>query len=278
MVISNQARFYWRIIAAFACLIWVIVLLANLIFDLFSFRSLISLPIWNIFVGMTIIGAGFLIFFPLQFYIYAGFCCFWGLVNIASGGGLSGVLMYALGLVFALRMGFFKTLPAFKVVMAGVVLMVALLFQFRYGINHVMGTLLECLELLTTAVLIAMLFHQELATLVKKKKAPLLRVFSVTDTELKLNRDRFTERDFLILWGIHTRTKYEAIASEQQMGLSTLKERLALLFGLLEVRDRAQFLEQYGKHTLVWNEDQLDSAAEGAEQREAEILEFQPRS
>ncbi|MDR2177566.1 MAG: hypothetical protein LBP20_05930 [Treponema sp.] len=278
MVISNHARFSWRIIAAFVCLVWVIVLLVNLVLDLFPSRGFIPLFLRHIFMGMTIVGTGILIFFPLQFYLYAGLCCFWGLINIIDGGGLSGLLMYALGLIFALRMGFFKTRPAFKLGIGGLVVIGALLSQIQYGMGHFTGNLLECLELFVIAGLAAALFHRELAAIVKNPEAPgqaeFARAFSVTGTELRLDRDHFTARDFLILRKIFAGEKYESIASGQGMGLSTLKKRLVSLFSLLEVRDRVQFLGRYGSLALVWDERQQG----GAEQTETGVVEFRSRS
>jgi DNA-binding NarL/FixJ family response regulator len=152
----------------------------------------------------------------------------------------------------------------------------ALLFQLRYDIGYFVGSLLECFELFAIGGLIVALFHRELAAITRNKdeEVPLVRAFSVTDRELRLDRDHFTGRDFLILQNILSGAKYETIASEQRMGLSTLKERLASLFSLLEVRNKAQFLGRYEKHALVWNEGQ----PEEAEQNRAEIIEFQPRS
>lgn len=256
MVPSNQIRFYWRIIAVFVCLVWIIVLLINHAFNLLTFGSRIPSLVWYGFIGMTIIGMGILIYLPLQFYIYAGLCCFWGLINIINGGGLSGLLMYGLGLLFAHKMGFFKTHPLSRTLIAALVVLAALLFQIRYGIDHFMGSLLECLELFVIAGLIAALFHQKLAAAVKHQpeEAPPIRAFSVTDTELRLDRDHFTDRDLLVLQSILAGTKYDIIALEQRMGLSTLKKRLALLFSLLDVQDRLQFLERYEEHILVWRQ------------------------
>jgi DNA-binding NarL/FixJ family response regulator len=139
-----------------------------------------------------------------------------------------------------------------------------------------MGSLLECLEVFAVAGLITALFHQELAAIVKNQavteKTPLIRAFSVTDTELRLNRDHFTERDLRILQGILARTKYETITREQNIGLSTLKKQLTSLLSLLEVQDRLQFLELYGKHALVW--EAQEPGGGDTEQREASIVEF----
>jgi hypothetical protein len=252
---AHQSRFYWRLIAVSVCLVWIVVFLVNLAFDSSLHQGLIPSPVWDGFVISTIIGAGFLIFFPLQFYIYAGFCCLWGLINIIDGGGLSGMLMYGLGLIFAYKKGFFRTVPVFKTVLAGLVLMAAPLFQILYGVAYFMGTVLEFLELCAVAGLTAALFRQELRAKMKEQGSPLFgRSFSVTEKELRLDRKHFTGRDLLILQTILAGGKYEAIAVEQQMGLSTLKKRVASLFSLLEVPDKAQFLKRYGKHEVVWDD------------------------
>jgi hypothetical protein len=255
MVISDRIRFYWRIIAVFIFLVWIIVLLVNFIFNISLNQNIIPDPVWIGCMVSTIIGAGFLIVFPLQFYIYAGSCCFWGLINIIDGGGLSGMLMYGMGLIFAYRKGFFKTIPVFKVILGVLALIAALVFQIRYGVEYFIGTSLEFLELAVILGLIAALFHQELAAKIKEQNNPLFgRSFSATEKELQLSRKYFTGQDLLVLQNILLGKKYETIAVEQQIGLSTLKKRVASLFSLLEVADRGQFLKRYEKHGIVWDD------------------------
>jgi DNA-binding NarL/FixJ family response regulator len=108
------------------------------------------------------------------------------------------------------------------------------------------------------------------------EQTPFVPPFSVTDTELRLDRDHFTERDLLILRDIIAGTKYEIIASGQGMGLSTLKKRLASLFSLLEVRDRVQFLARYGNHSLAW--DDRRQGGGGTEASKTGIVGFPRRS
>ena len=85
-------------------------------------------------------------------------------------------------------------------------------------------------------------------------KFPYNPVFSVTGSELRLSRNTFTGQDIQILRKILNGEKYEAVASELGMGLSTLKKRLTFLFSFLEISDKAHFLEQFENHTILFDD------------------------
>jgi hypothetical protein len=207
---------------------------------------------------LTIIGAMVLIVFPLQFYIYAFFCCLWGILKILDGGGMEGILMYGLGLTFAFKQGFFKTSPRLKIALAALVLLAALLSQIQYGIIHITETLFGLFELLLIAGLVGILFMREIKTIketgMQNGKFPYNPAFSVTGSELRLSCNVFTGQDIQILRKILNGDKYEAVASELGMGLSTLKKRLTFLFSLLEISDKAHFLEQFENHTILFDD------------------------
>jgi hypothetical protein len=166
--------------------------------------------------------------------------------------------MYGLGLTFAFKQGFFKTSPWLKTALAVLVLLAALASQIQYGIVHITETFFGLLELLLIAGLAGMLFMREIKTLKEagrqNGKFPYNPAFSVTGSELRLSRNAFTGRDIQILQKILNGDKYEAVASEFGIGLSTLKKRLTFLFSLLEISDKAHFLEQFENHTILFDD------------------------
>jgi hypothetical protein len=96
--------------------------------------------------GVSIIGGVVLVFFPLQFYLYAGFCCGWALIHTIDGGRILGILLYVLGLSFAFKQGCFKTFPKVKGLLSSLFLLAAMVSQVRYGMA--METLLLLQRLL----------------------------------------------------------------------------------------------------------------------------------
>jgi DNA-binding CsgD family transcriptional regulator len=196
--------------------------------------------------------------FPLQFYLYAGFCSVWGLLHIIDGGRMLGVLLYGLGLAFGYKKGFFKTWPAVKGIVHILVLLGALASQVRYGIPYVMETVLQGLALLIMAGLGGLLFLENLSLRIRLEAphagtgmATLTPPFMVTDSELRLSAPYFSRRDAQILQRVLAGDKYESIALEQGMGLSTLKKRLASLFSLLELPNKKAFIKRYEYHEVV---------------------------
>jgi DNA-binding CsgD family transcriptional regulator len=69
--------------------------------------------------------------------------------------------------------------------------------------------------------------------------------------ELRLSPDQFTQRDVELLGKVLDGEKYEAIANEYGIAVSTLKNRIGILFRKLDVQDRVMFLVQYAHRTLI---------------------------
>lgn len=259
-MVTSKDKVLWRIIAGILCLIWagILLLYAFIMAHPQSEGTFPSPFLAYICYVLTIIGTMVLIVFPLQFYIYAFFCSLWGILKILDGGGIGGILMYGLGLTFAFKQGFFKTFPRLKIALAVLVLLVALVSQIQYGIVHITETLFGFFELLLIAGLVGILFMREIKTLKEMGKQngkfPYNPAFSVTGSELRLSRNTFTGRDIQILQKILNGDKYEAVASEFGIGLSTLKKRLTFLFSLLEISDKVHFLEQFENHTILFDD------------------------
>jgi DNA-binding CsgD family transcriptional regulator len=256
LVSSNQYRTFWRLAAVGICLVWIIVTLVYTVFTPaihHSDENIIAPPVQYILYGASIIGSGILVFFPLQFYLYAGFCCAWALIHIIDGGRVLGILLYVLGLSFAFKQGCFKTFPKVKGLLSSLFLLAAMVSQVRYGMPYVMETLMQCLAFCIILGLGVLLFIKDVSI---SNEAPVgisqpTPSFSVIDSELRLSASYFTSRDVLILQRLLAGDKYDLIAEECGMGLSTLKKLLASLFSLLALSNKTQFLKRYAHHTVM---------------------------
>jgi DNA-binding NarL/FixJ family response regulator len=67
---------------------------------------------------------------------------------------------------------------------------------------------------------------------------------------LALSPELFTEKDVVILRKIQKGVKYEVIANEENMALSTLKKHARRMFDNLRVNDRVDFLSMYANHQI----------------------------
>jgi DNA-binding CsgD family transcriptional regulator len=85
---------------------------------------------------------------------------------------------------------------------------------------------------------------------IQRRKAPPVPA-SAGDAVLRLSPDQFTQRDVELLGKVLDGEKYEAIANEYGIAVSTLKNRVGILFRKLEVQDRVTFLVQYARRTLI---------------------------
>ena len=261
MVSANPYRTLWRVAAVFICLVWIMVALVYTLFTPATHHAdenIITPPVQYILYGLSIIGGVVLVVVPQHLYLYAGFCWAWGLVHIIDGGRILGVLLYGLGLAFGYKKGFFKTWPKVKGVVHLLVVLAAVLSQVRYGLPYITETLLQGLAFLIIAGLGVLLFiedlpiHPEAAALrsvprIHQHRPP----FTVTDAELRLSARYFSLRDVQILQRVLAGDKYEAIAAEQGMGLSTLKKLLASRFSLLALSNKTAFIKRYEYHQVV---------------------------
>jgi hypothetical protein len=249
----KRYTFIWRLNAAFVGLIWIIVLLVNLLY----FSATHTAVDWVLY-GLTIGGCGFLVFFPLQFYIHAVLWGSWGLIGLLKGGRLPGVLMFVLGLAFAFKQGFFANYRKGKICLVILCFLTVLISQMRFGMDYVLDTVLGIVELVIIAEMVVSLFSRGLPVLLhnvaqKNSLSGMIapnRMFFVKGTELRLSPDYFTPHDVLLLRDVLAGEKYEVIARTYNLGLSTLKKRLAVLFSLLDEANKMEFMNRYARYSV----------------------------
>ena len=260
---KDNAR-YWRHIACVLALVWGLLLFVNIRFYMQGYTEKnIMTPISTLVLyGFTILGCFLLVIFPLQFYIYTFFCCLWGVLNIAEGGSALSVLMYGLGLFFAWKKGFFAIRWRVKLSLASIPLIVALFSQLRYGRETFLTSLIDLFGLFNIMAIVVFLARHELEILRKNKTLSMdlqqlpseteavRHPLSLSEKKLTLPRDRFKRKDVVIAQRILEGKKYVTIATEQEMGLSTLKRRTKLLYEYANVADEWSFIAEYEGYTV----------------------------
>ncbi|MDR2418293.1 MAG: hypothetical protein LBD79_04495 [Treponema sp.] len=158
-------------------------------------------------------------------------------------------------MIFAIEKGFFATRWKLKLPLSAVVLVAVLLSQIRYGGELLFNTLQDLAVVFLIVGMGVFLLRHRLQNLYKEHgetdeievvATPLLQ----SQKKLMLPCDKFKRQDVSMAQGILAGKKYTAIASEQRMGLSTLKRRTKLLFKYARVANRQIFMAKYEGYTV----------------------------
>ncbi len=232
--------------AIFCLLAWVIVFILEYHFLLIHgniarnndfFPPLVALCIQSVMVLVS----AFLVAFPTKFTFYGFLCIARGLIQIIEGGGLPGMLMLSLGLLFFNKADFFKKHKMIKITVLSILLFLAICTQYRYGSYKLSETFLHLFSLVLMGFLAYILYMPE----INAKK------IDSSQQTICLSSDKFTLRDVSILKSIQKGEKYEVIAKNENIAVITLKKRARTLFVYLKVYDKNTFLTKYGNHPIV---------------------------
>jgi DNA-binding CsgD family transcriptional regulator len=182
-----------------------------------------------------------LLVFPYQFYIHAAFFWTFGLIRLFDGGGISALLVHLISYIFLYRQGFFSTRALPKLVIGGIVLFLVFASQLRLGYVVFARNINYYVNVLAILVVAALLLLPEIKNLRNAKK----------DFTLRLASDFFTEKDVEILNKIKDGDKYDSIAIDIEMPVSTLKKHIRSLFERLQVSDRVRFVSLYSNYKII---------------------------
>ena len=259
MVESRIYRLIWRFVAVICILTWGVIFVSNvhiyLSGQIIPEQDFISTKMNMVLSAVTILVLGWLLIYPLQFKIYAILCSFWGLANIVEGGGVTGLLMYILGVVFAYKSNFFKNRAVVKIVIAAALVIGAVSSQARYGLTKVSTTVFNFMGIILIAGLSFLLFFPE----IRKYRKRNARINTTSNPDvIYLPPEQFTARDIRCIKRVQLGEKYESIAKDEKMGLSTLKYRMKIIFEQLDIFDRTTFLAAYAKRTILLGKDSIE--------------------
>jgi hypothetical protein len=200
-----------------------------------------ALPLY----GATLLGCFLLIMHPLRFFIYTILCSIWGLVHIIDGGSVLGAMLYALGVFFAWKQGFFTAHAKLKQVLAAALVLAALCSQVRYGGGKVMDSLIDLAGLAAIGSIAVFLARGELS------RPPRSAARSLPfEKRLVLPLGTFKPCDAAIARSILAGAKYTSAANEQGIALSTVKRRAKALFVYTGAADAQTFRAAYKDWTV----------------------------
>lgn len=197
----------WRIVAILCTLVWTIVLFGFTAFP--GERSTsgnISLDYENVLYGSSICISFVLIFVPMKFYLYAIMCFIWGLFNIVDGGSSNGLLMYALGCLFAYKQGFFAKRTPVKYLILFLPL-IAFGFQYRFGTTILVASAMDLLFLLMFFLLVFLLFGESF--LLQNSEKP-------SESAGKIDVNELTAEEMLIVKEMIANKTFYAIEDDNE--------------------------------------------------------------
>jgi hypothetical protein len=251
----------WRLATVSICLTWLICFSVRVFVLGISARpqDVMSPPI---FIAFHFGIAALLIVWivkPHEFYVPALFCWLWGLMQLIDGGSLGATSLHLFGYLFALKRGYFRTCTVIKIVVAAVILIAALVSQVRYSVVLLIRHGLQVLDFALVAAAVALVFYSDFQEFLRQRAAVALP-HEVAQPEavppeaaplfLYIDPLRCTIQELAILKQILAGGKYESIAHEYGMAVSTLKRRVRVLYTDIGVRDRADFMVRYSRYTL----------------------------
>ena len=202
-------------------------------------QDIITLPVFMVFSGVTMLALLVLLLYPLQFYIYAGICAFWGLAYLIDGGGVYGCIMYLSGVYFARRQGFYTTGLTLKALGTALALIGAIGLQYRYGLSVMLTTVLDCVMVSFMGVLWRFVIPCGVPDRAAVPQAE--PVHRTSDLRLWYR----SEQDREILERICAGEKYDLIAKTLGLSVRSVNRRAKGLFMELGVKNRADFVHWY---------------------------------
>ncbi len=240
-------KMIWRFVAIVCMFASGIVLVFNAVL----YMSGYEIPKNNIFTPLTgIISCSItmlmlivLVVYPLQFRLYAFLCFVWGIVSLIDGASSLGLLMYILGTSFAFRAGFFQKHIERRILLVIFLPIFAIIPQVRFGINKV---ILSIIHLFSVGLIFSLIFLLIFPVIRKLGKKPTRNSHVVY-----LPAERFSAKDIRCLKKVQDGEKYESIAKDEDIGLSTLKKKIKTIYQSLDVYDRTSFLSTYAGYTFL---------------------------
>ena len=239
----DKRTLIWRIASVAICLILFcsyatkeIIAEGGFPYDINASRLII--PAITFFIVMVL-----LVIFPYQFYIHAAACWLFGFVLLIDGGRLNALLLHLLGYLFLYRQGFFIKRARIKLIIGSLLLLFVIITQLRFGLTQFKYNISYYTVILTTLVVTYFLLLPEI-NIIKNHK---------DEKILYLPSDNFKKRDVMILEKIINGDKYEVIASDLKIPMSTLTRRIHNLFLKLQVSGQRNFISKYANHKIKFN-------------------------
>lgn len=237
---------FWKLIAI-GCAVFI------------SFCFLICIPFINeaerTIYCLTLIPVGiFMIYsiihqmvFPLDIRIYAIWIFFFSIICLAYGLVSLGILICSCGILLCRQTYIFNTHKVFKLTLLTVLYILAVLCLLRFDLKETCSKFIELFFAVSAVILTQLIMNK----LMEKIKTDILQKNHGENIADYFSQYNFNERDKVMLNEVLSGCKYEEIALNHQLSLSSVKKRLAFLYKKLGVTCQIDFLIKFtGKSSV----------------------------
>lgn len=165
------------------------------------------------------------------------------LILIFEKGNLVGSVLGILGILMMTEYGWFKKKKALRITIVILLYLFCILLQFLLSKKLFIYSLIEntICTIIGCAIIIFTCFY--------------FRRYNVIFSEKKINLRDFKElnkRDAVWLQRIQNKDKYETIAIDEKMSIGSVKNRLKVIYTLLSVCGKTEFLNKYADYTFYY--------------------------
>ena len=250
-IYSNKFSLIIRIVAIIAT----ILLLTSNFFRIisidngyYSLKSLDEIIIFS-FNCINIILCILLTIFPKKIEIITILAFFTSIYCFFDYSNPMAILMFFLGFTTLLAKGFFYKMKKLKYSILVFFYFLLWLISIRFGIQKFLIGLLIKIAYTFIFILTYFFFTYFIHIQEEKKRISTLNIAEY---------EKLDSRDAKILKMILSHLKYEAIAPEVNLGLGALKNRLKIIYNILEVGDKHGFLNKYEGFEIIYEEPNSD--------------------
>ncbi|MCQ2576133.1 MAG: LuxR C-terminal-related transcriptional regulator [Treponema sp.] len=231
---------FWRLVAVISGLLIFIALIGAIISvhdDVRKYYILASIPL----LIFLIISEVHQLLFPLDLRIYIIWTFIFSYMCIAYGSTALAFMIYYCGVFVGRKIRFFATHKKLKLIIAGVLFAGFACFQLRFSKLELFDSFMQLLGVCgclgTMDFVVKHLFG--------KISTDILMEAQKENIEQYFNEDSFTDRDKQMLREVLSGCKYEEIAINHNLSLSSVKKRLAYLYKKVGVTNQIDFIIKF---------------------------------
>ncbi len=183
--------------------------------------------------------------YPLDLRIYIYWIFLFANFSLAYGSSAFSIILFFCCFFLGHKIRFFNSHRKIKFTLGGIVIFAAFCCQFRLEKQQLISSVIE-LVFSGTAVILMLLITRKL---MKKINQEVLEVVEPENLEDYFSGNQFTERDKVMLKEVLEGCKYEEIAINHELSLSSVKKRLAFLYKKLGVTCQIDFIIKFSQNS-----------------------------
>lgn len=240
-IIKNMNKYkFWRLVAVAYALYCVIVSIFCVFFlhGLEQKIYLYAMAPMAVFVILSVIHQ---LRFPLDLRLYVIWVYFYSYIAVAYGSTAQSIIYFVCASILGYETRWFRTNKTRKFVIFYILYGLSFLFQLRLPANEIIDNLVEFF--LSASAVLVMRFV--LKHMLEKAKQDIFQEMPKEDINDYFSQYDFTERDKVMLQEVLNGCKYEEIAINHKLSLSSVKKRLAFLYKVLGVTCQIDFIIKF---------------------------------